>query len=157
MTMNETVGNNIKKYRIAHNYTLKEMSALIHKSCSTLSKYEKGIIPITADTIEEFAQIFHILPSQLLAVPYEDMLPIEKTDFISKHYMYSYDGKRKRIMKSILEEFSISNSENTFVELFYDIENFKNPEKCKVIYAGESVKFGPWQNYHLRNQSHSNE
>lgn len=157
MTMNETVGNNIKKYRIAHNYTLKEMSALIHKSCSTLSKYEKGIIPITADTIEEFAQIFHILPSQLLAVPYEDMLPIEKTDFISKHYMYSYDGKRKRIMKSILEEFSISNSENTFVELFYDIENFKNPEKCKVIYAGESVKFGPWQNYHLRNQLHSNE
>lgn len=157
MTMNETVGNNIKKYRIAHNYTLKEMSTLIHKSCSTLSKYEKGIIPITADTIEEFAHIFHIPPSQLLATPYENAIPVEQTDFINRQYMYSYDGKRKKIMKSILEEFSISNKESIFVELFYDIEDFKNPEKCKVIYSGESVKFGPWQNYHLQNQSHSSE
>ena len=41
MTINERVGNNIRKYRIAHHYTLKDLSALVHKSCSTLSKYEK--------------------------------------------------------------------------------------------------------------------
>ena len=45
MTINERVGNNIRKYRIAHHYTLKDLSALVHKSYSTLSKYEKGILP----------------------------------------------------------------------------------------------------------------
>ena len=44
MTINERVGNNIRKYRIAHHYTLKDLSALVHKSYSTLSKYEKGIL-----------------------------------------------------------------------------------------------------------------
>ena len=45
MTINERVGNNIRKYRIAHHYTLKDLSALVHKSCSTLSKYEKEFFP----------------------------------------------------------------------------------------------------------------
>lgn len=32
MTINERVGNNIRKYRIAHHYTLKDLSALDRKS-----------------------------------------------------------------------------------------------------------------------------
>ena len=51
MTINERVGNNIRKYRIAHHYTLKDLSALVHKSCSTLSKYEKGILPVSVETL----------------------------------------------------------------------------------------------------------
>lgn len=54
MTINERVGNNIRKYRIAHHYTLKDLSALVHKSYSTLSKYEKGILPVSVETLEEF-------------------------------------------------------------------------------------------------------
>lgn len=58
MTINERVGNNIRKYRIAHHYTLKDLSALVHKSCSTLSKYEKGILPVSVETLEEFGRFF---------------------------------------------------------------------------------------------------
>ncbi|WP_461816080.1 helix-turn-helix domain-containing protein [Faecalimonas sp.] len=157
MTMNEIVGSNIKKYRIANNCTLKEIAAIVHKSCSTISKYEKGIIPLTADTIAEFAQIFEIPPSQLLAVPSEKIHSIEKTDFLKRQYVYSYDGKQKKILKSILEEFQTTNDTNTFAQLFYNMKDFKNPEKCKVIYSGKGVSFGPWQHYHLKNHSHSAE
>ena len=54
MTINERVGNNIRKYRIAHHYTLKDLSALVHKSCSTLSKYDFYIV-----SIEENKELFY--------------------------------------------------------------------------------------------------
>lgn len=151
MTMNERVGNNIRKYRLAHNYTLKELSTLVHKSCSTLSKYEKGVIPINADTIEEFANIFNLPPSQLLTVPATGKAEIEREEFLKNYYMYTYDGKRKRISKSIIEEYSSSDPSCNSVQLFYDVENLDNLEKCKVIYSGVSKQFGPWQTYHLQN------
>ena len=72
MTINERVGNNIRKYRIAHHYTLKDLSALVHKSCSTLSKYEKGILPVSVETLEEFGEVFHIPTSHLLSALSEE-------------------------------------------------------------------------------------
>lgn len=157
MTINEKVGSNIRKYRLAHNYTLKELSTLAHKSCSTISKYEKGVIPINMDTIEEFSKIFHIAPSQLLSVPYENSSVPEKTDFLYQQYMYAYDGKRKRIMKSVIEEFSTSEENTNSVQIFYDVADLKDPGKCQVIYSGVSHKFGPWQNYHLKNLAYISE
>lgn len=157
MTLNEKVGNNIRKYRLAHNYTLKELAALSHKSCSTISKYEKGNIPINMDTIEEFSKIFQVTPAQFLSVPYENNNSLEKREFLSQQYMYAYDGKRKRIMKSIIEEFSTSEENTNFVQIFYDSSDLKSPGKCQVVYSGTSHKFGPWQNYYLKNLAHISE
>lgn len=44
MNVDERVGQNIRKYRMAYNMTLKELAVLLHKSVSTVSKYEKGDI-----------------------------------------------------------------------------------------------------------------
>lgn len=157
MTINEKVGQNIRKYRLAHNYTLKDLSALVHKSCSTLSKYEKGTIPITVDTVEEFAEVFQLPPAHLLSTAQDARAEITQKDILFRYYMYSYDGKRKRILKSIIEEFSTSDPEISSIQLFYDVEHIENFEKCAVIYAGESTKFGPWKNYHLKNKAHLHE
>lgn len=43
MNVDEKVGRNIRKYRMAYNMTLKELAVRLHKSVSTVSKYEKGI------------------------------------------------------------------------------------------------------------------
>lgn len=43
MNVDERVGQNIRKYRMAYNMTLKELAVLLHKSVSTVSKYEKEI------------------------------------------------------------------------------------------------------------------
>lgn len=42
MNVDEKVGRNIRKYRMAYNMTLKELAIRLHKSVSTVSKYEKG-------------------------------------------------------------------------------------------------------------------
>lgn len=156
MTINEQVGNNIKKYRIAHNYTLKEMSALIHKSCSTLSKYESGSIPISIETIEEFSKIFQVPLACFLPVTSESD-DTKRGELFKTYYMYTYDGRRKKILKGIIEEFYTSSPSLHSVQLFYDVDQLENFKKCGVIYSGESMVFGPWQNYHLKNHSQSME
>ena len=40
MNVDEKVGRNIRKYRMAYNMTLKELAVRLHKSVSTVSKYE---------------------------------------------------------------------------------------------------------------------
>lgn len=157
MSMNQTVGSNIRKYRLAYNYTLETLAGKIHKSRSTISKYEKGHISIDVDTIEELANIFQIPSAQLLAVPCEGSSLPEKLDFLNYRYMYAYDGKRKRVMKSVLEEFQTSDAETIAVQLFYDVEDLKNPGKCNVIYSGDVKKFDLCHNYNLQNQSNSME
>lgn len=151
MSMNEVVGNNIRKYRLAHNYTLKELSSLVYKSVSTLSKYEKGMIPINADTIEEFAKIFQITPAQLLTEPYRGKAKIEREGFLKNHFMFTYDGKRKRVLKSVIEEYSTSDPTSNSIQLFYDVENLDQFGKCKVIYSGLNKQFGPWHACYLQN------
>ncbi len=157
MTINERVGNNIRKYRIAHHYTLKDLSALIHKSCSTLSKYEKGILPVSVETLEEFGEIFHVPASHLLAEPSESRPDSSRRCILKKYYMYNYDGRRKRIMKSIIEEYATEQTDIYSIQLFYDVDHLEHFGKCEVIYSGESTTFGPWQNYCLKNTVHPSE
>lgn len=154
MTMNETVGNNLRKYRLAYGYTLDALAGQVHKSRSTLSKYEKGLISIDVDTLAEFAAIFQIPAAELLAVPCKDESLPEKQGFLNRQYVYAFDGKHKRIMKSILEEFQSSDSEVNSVQLFYDMDDLREPGKCKVIYSGTSKKFDFCQNYNLQNLAH---
>lgn len=151
MTINERVGNNIRKYRIAHHYTLKDLSSLVHKSCSTLSKYEKGIIPVSVEILEEFGEVFHIPTWHLLSAPSEGKPDVSRKSLLKKYYMYNYVGRRKRIMKSIIEEYATDQPDIYSIQLFYDVDDLERFGKCKVIYSGESTTFGPWQNYSLKN------
>lgn len=66
MNIDEIIGNNLKKYRTAYNMTLKDLSEQLHKSISTISKYEKGNISLDMPTFIELAHIFDISPSLLL-------------------------------------------------------------------------------------------
>ena len=136
MTINERVGNNIRKYRIAHHYTLKDLSALVHKSCSTLSKYEKGILPVSVETLEEFGEVFHIPTSHLLSAPSEGKPDVSRKSLLKKYYMYNYDGRRKRIMKSIIEEYATDQPDTYSIQLFYDVDDLEHFGKCEVIYSG---------------------
>ena len=155
MTINERVGNNIRKYRIAHHYTLKDLSALVHKSYSTLSKYEKRILPVSVETLEEFGEVFHIPTSHLLSAPSEGKPDVSRKSLLKKYYMYNYDGRRKRIMKSIIEEYATDQPDTYSIQLFYDVDDLEHFGKCEVIYSGESTTFGPWQNYSLKNTANT--
>ncbi len=158
MDLNEHVGNNIKKYRLAYKMTLEELAGLIHKSKSTMSKYEKGLISLDVSTLSELAEVFKISVSQLLCAPEDKTLSAgPKGDFLNKQYMYSYDGRSKRVLKSVLEHYQTPDPSYQNVNLFYDVTDTDNWGKCKALYAGYNKKYEFIENYSLLNQNNPTE
>ncbi len=158
MNIDICVGKNIKKYRNAYKLTLEDMAKKIHKSKSTMSKYEKGLISLDAATLDEIAQVFHISPAQLLAVPDEQTgRRLSPGEFLDRQYMYSYDGRSRRILKSVIERYEIFESDQTAIQLFYDVQDIQEYGNCKTLYAGLSRKYEFVENYSLQNQNNPTE
>ena len=62
------IGSRIRLYRQAKNISLSELSERIHKSKSTLSKYENGEISMDVETLFDVANALGIAPTQLVNV-----------------------------------------------------------------------------------------
>lgn len=63
------VGMRIRYYRTLRKFSLQTLSKLVHKSVSTLSKYESGQIAVDVDTLYEIAATLSISVHQLLDEP----------------------------------------------------------------------------------------
>ena len=152
MNINEKVGRNIKKYRMAYNLTLKDLSKMLHKSVSTISKYENGMISLDISTLLEMSRIFQISPLMIIGNESHNTNDshIPETNII-KNYMYSYDGSKKKIIKSIIERHETS-SDICHALLFNDVAESENPGACNGFYSGEFVKDGFLGTYMLHNQ-----
>lgn len=161
MDINEQVGKNIKKYRLAYKLTLEELAMQIHKSKSTMSKYEKGMISLDVTTLEEIAKVFKISMAQLLAAPADSLQELsmehKKGEFVDKQYMYSYDGRSKRIFKSVLERYRMDDPTKLEINLFYDVQDISNWGECKALYAGYLKRYEFIENYTLQNQNNPTE
>lgn len=158
MNLNEQVGNNINKYRRAYKMTLEELAGKIHKSKSTVSKYEKGLISLDITTLEEIARVFKITGAQLLAASSEGIAGAQGAgELLDKQYMYSYDGRSKRIFKSVMEHFSTGEEGLKKINLFYDVQDMNNWGDCKALYAGYNKRYEFIENYTLQNQNNSME
>lgn len=154
MNVDKTVGNNIRKYRTAYNMTLKELSLKLHKSISTVSKYEKGEISLDLPTFMELAQIFKVSPSLLLGS--EPELNSEEPVYnktAHRLYMYTYDAQNKCIVQSLIEQYpSISPDNICQVQMFNDVKDINNPGDCGSFYAGKYIQEGFIGTYFLHNQ-----
>ena len=144
MNVDEKVGRNIRKYRMAYNMTLKELAVRLHKSVSTVSKYEKGDISLDISTFLELSKIFKVSP---LAIIGDEIAEEEEectyVETIEKLYMYSYDGIGKVIVKSVIEQQAVEGKNNKYkVHLFNDVSEVKEPGECGGLYTGEYEKEG---------------
>src|SRR5690554_3449747 len=61
-----TIGDNIKKYRIAKGFTQKEVAKMVGKSKNVVSNWEAGLNKPDADTIEMLLDIFGVDANTLL-------------------------------------------------------------------------------------------
>lgn len=154
MNIDITVGNNIRKYRTAYNMTLKDLSLKLHKSISTVSKYEKGDISLDLPTFMELARIFQVPPSLLLGGEQDFIVEEHSYDKASeKLYMYTYDSQNKYIVQSIIEQYPATSKSNTYrAEMFNDVKDLNNPGDCGGFYLGEYKKEGFIGTYFLHNQ-----
>lgn len=154
MNIDEIIGNNIRKYRTAYNMTLKELSEKLHKSISTVSKYEKGCISLDMPTFMELAHIFNVSPSLLLGGKLdsaeEEYTYASSTEIL---YMYTYDSPKKLIVQSIIERHPSINHNNKYkAQLFNDVKDINRPGDCGGLYTGEYISEGFIGTYMLRNQ-----
>ena len=148
------VGENIKKFRLARGLSLEDVAAKIYKSKSTMSKYEKGTIAIDIATLEEIAMALDIHPAQLLMTAAPDKGDSPANGLIDESYMYSYDGKGKRIIRSVIEKYQSDDSNRYSVRLFYDVPSRNQLGDCTALYQGYSTKYDVLENFTLENTYH---
>lgn len=60
-----TIGENIKKFRLASKLTQEDLAAKIGKTKNVISNWERGDNKPDADTIEGICHIFNITPNQI--------------------------------------------------------------------------------------------
>ena len=129
--------------------TLESLAEAIHKSKATVGKYEQGAIAVDVDTLSDIAHALHIPPAQLLAeaagVPSAEAEPARDG---ARSYLYLYDGRTSRIVKSLL----IAAQDGDSVSLFYDIPSFDEPQRCRSLYAGLRQTHDFVTNYLLDNR-----
>ncbi len=156
MEINKTVGMNLRKYRTASKMTLQELSHLLHKSVSTISKYENGDIPLDVPTLMKLAQIFQTSPQFLLAGG-EDEEPQSgpvSTEPAELRYVYTYGSRRRSIVQSLMEQCALLGRPNVYkVQFFNNVQSLDDPGSCSGLYTGEYVKEGVLGTYLLKNRS----
>ena len=112
------IGENIKKIRLARGLSLEDVASRIYKSKSTVSKYERGSIAIDIATLEDIAEVLDVHPAQLLMTPSpEKRAPLTQLS-LDEVYMFSYDGKEKRIIKSVIERYQTDESNRFSIHLY---------------------------------------
>lgn len=152
--LDKTIGANIRLYRRANHITLEELAGRIHKSKATLGKYEQGTISMDINTLWEIAAALQIEPEQLL----KNLHPNKETEMtggdpaVGRQYLYVYDGRAKRIMRSLLAG-GVSQEENPPLTLFYDVPDFDQLHRCRTLYYGRRQRQDMVINYYFKNQS----
>ncbi len=153
--ISKETGRKIRQYRQAKKLTLENMAALLHKSKSTVSKYETGEIVIDIEVLYEIASILHLPVSFLLAEeeedPDEDIAADEEK--MSNIYCYLYDGRTNSLLRALICHSRDEKGRRTRATWFYNIRSFDEPGKCRALYTGEVQKKEYVVNYSFRNQT----
>lgn len=154
-SLSEAVGARIRLYRQMKKLTLSALSEKVHKSKSTLSKYETGEISPDVETLFELAAALEIAPAQLLDVPREAPAApgLSEGGFFAgrKIYLYFYDGRSRKIVRNLIE--TGSGGERGRATLYNDIDAFRRPESCRNLYVGTVEYFDTVTNFYLASQS----
>ena len=146
------IGENIRVFRRANRMTLSELAEKINKSKATVGKYEQGAIALDMDTLYDIAEALGVSPFQLMvSLASEKKEQGEPRLQGERRYLYLYDGRASRIVRSLL--ISGKDEGDDAVTLFYDIPSFNEPQRCRALYYGRRQKHDFVTNYLLENQS----
>jgi len=161
LSFSEHVGERIKFYRKTKHMTLSELADAIHRSTSTLSKYETGAIPISVDVLFDISKVLNVSVNQL--VDYEDEPKVTTPTALSQWklfpgrtslYLYYYDGRNKQITKTLLV-LNAHKTENNVTPCYcyMDVPSFDQPHKCKYFYNGSVSHYDLLTNIRLTNHA----
>ena len=151
-SLEQIVANNLTELRKEKKWTQAELAEKINKSKATVGKYEQGAIALDMDTLYDIAEALGVSPFQLMvSLASEKKEQGEPRLQGERRYLYLYDGRASRIVRSLL--ISGKDEGDDAVTLFYDIPSFNEPQRCRALYYGRRQKHDFVTNYLLENQS----
>ena len=135
------IGQRIRLYRKNKQLTLEQFAAQLHKSKSTVSKYECGEISIDIETLYEIADALQISIRQLLdRVEPHTGAPLMPRGFFAKSprlYVYYLNKNSSRIVAGVLE--ITQEAKDDYTSVFYaDNKDYDNLFQCRHLYFGHT-------------------
>lgn len=152
------VGRNIRAQRKKRGLTLDELSALVNKSKSTLSKYEKGEIAVDVETLYELADALHIHVEQLLYVREHraGILAGESSPAffsgVTQFYSCLYDGRSHELLRSVIDILSQTEENQYKVMMYMNYKDLEHYQNCETTYYGFIEHYDAITNINLVNQ-----
>ena len=138
----EHIGKRIRLYRKQNNMTIDDLSAKLHLSPSTISKYENGKIAMDIETLFYIAKVLDIDINML--VDYQESVnkgvkdPFEDNFFKRSNlfYVYRYTGIEKRIFLDVIEIKPCEKERYDNVMVYLCCASEEQYAKCSKLFQG---------------------
>lgn len=152
------VGKRIRSARKRRGMTLAQLSGLVHKSQSTLSKYETGEIAVDIETLYDLADALQVHVEQLLCTRSERarMLPDKSQpaffNGLSQFYAYLFDGRSNQLIRCVFDVLSQVEENRYKVMMYMNFRDYGAYQNCENTYWGYIEHFDALTNVILTNQ-----
>lgn len=141
------------------NLSLDELAEIVHKSKSSLSKYESGSVVLDVDTLFDIAMALHVPVEKLLDYKepsIRESAPFTARGFFNRaglYYMYHLEASANQIVRSVIEVKYPMDDEETLTAVFYNhVVDYQNLYNCHFYYSGEMVISDLYTNFTFYNQ-----
>lgn len=152
------IGLRIRNFRKSRHMTLDQLSNLVCKNKSTLSKYETGEIVLDIETIYEIARALGIHVEQLLYCT-PDRVSIQPSgprpaffSGLSQFYSYYYDGRINRIIPCVFDVLLQSEDSRYKIMMYANFQDYASYQNCETTYWGYMEHYDAITNVILTNQ-----
>ena len=153
------IGHRIRNFRKSRRMTLEELSALVCKNKSTLSKYETGEIVLDIETIYEISRALGIHVEQLLYCTPE-RAPIQEPEAqanffsgLTQFYGYYYDGRVNRVVAAVFDVLLLSEDHRYKIMAYMNFTDFDSYQNCGTAFWGYMEHYDAITNITLTNQA----
>lgn len=154
MNISANVGTHIRYYRNLNKISLQTLSQRVHKSVSTLSKYESGQISIDVDTLHEIAGALSVSMHQLLEE--QTFSPVKPSQQLTHHFflktapIYAYYLTAQTVSLSVF--IPIRQDGNTlYCQVFMDTDSAESYATSRFFLDAEIHCFDSGAAISLRN------
>lgn len=146
--ISEYVGQCIKNCRKLQGLTLQQLADKIHKSRSTLSKYENGEIVLDIETLYEISEALEIELNKLMNISHKKILKssyidksINKSPFFKANrlYIYFYDGRYKCLKDGVIDIHQKTNESNIYEATLFISTITPKGRKTEIYCSGKVV------------------
>lgn len=152
------VGKRIRNFRKMRNMTLDQLSSIICKGKSTISKYEKGEIVVDIETLYDIADALQVHVEQLLYYRPKRAIILSKNNSpaffngVSQFYAYLFDGRSNQLIRCVFDVLSETEENNYKIMMYMNFKDYESYQKCETTYWGYIEHYDALTNIMLTNQ-----